>query len=425
VTNGTDVPDPDPKPPPGPGHRPSSDEVRRWTDDKSSFLSAPTALSIRKWICETLVSQLQNGPHGVAVRKIRGKNEWRIGSHSLYITDVRIERAYGGGTIERANPFSIDATDENAALVRGILAVTGGGSLDHGGVEWSFHLQTRISDYAAKLAGLAAVGSDATLPSAVEALTVMRHVSVEPGQTVRTALTPMLTPTLPQLVNPAVRDFLRDASPIRDEALTALRNHATAAKGAGNPSVLDAGLLHRDIQSRLSARAVSGPPDSLLGRLQAIQARAFSRAWALAGSAFRTAERVLDPGEDLTATLAVVDRLVSAGHSAGMLPRADFRASYDEARSQIPQDSMAIYRQLAMKMAQGTGPADIWDICDDPVPRLAALTRYADVVNELFNDMADKIASAPDAGSSDTGAVIEAFRELADLLDELARSGGR
>lgn len=412
----------EPQPKPDPASRQAPDEVRRWTDAQA-LLSSPTANSVRRWICETVAAQLQNGPYGLAVRKV--KSEWRIGSHTLRATDVVIERAQGSGAVERPNPFRISATDENAALIRGVLAATNGGSLDLGAGEWFFSLQTRISDYASMLAGLARAAADTTLPPAAEALTVLRHVSAEPGQTVRGALTPMLAPVPPQPLNRAVGDFLREVRTVRDEALTALRDYATAAKGTGKPSLLDTGLLYGDIRSRLSERSVAGPPGSLLGRLQFMQSRAFGRAWAEVSTAFRAAERVLDPEEDLSATLTIVDRLVSTALSAGKLPRADFRATYDEARGRIAPESMEIYRQLGKKMAEEPGPEDIWDICDDPLPRLEALTRYATVTNELLNGIASRIAPAQDAGPSDTGAVIEAFRELAGLLDDMARSGGR
>jgi hypothetical protein len=424
VADSPEDPGPQPEPTPEPGPR-RSDEVRRWTDDKKFFLSAPTANTVRKWICETVVTQLQNGPHGVGARKVKGKNEWRIGSHTLRLTDIRIERAHGSGAVERPNPFPIDATDENAALVRGILAAAGGGALDQSGGEWFFHLQTRISDYASLLASLATAGADTALPPAIEVLTVLRRMSVEPGQTVRSALTPMLTPVPPQPLNRAVSNFQREMRPIRDEALIALRDYATAAKGTGRPSLLDTGLLYGDIRSQLSARSVAGPPGSLLGRLEAMQARASTRAWADVTAAFGATAQVLDPEENLNDTVAIVDRLVSTGFSAGKLPRADFRATYEEALGRLAPDSMEVYRQLAKKLADKPGPEDIWDICDDPLPRLEALTRYATVTNELLDGIASKIAPTPSGGPSDTGALIEEFRELADLLDDVTHSGGR
>jgi hypothetical protein len=410
---------PTPAPEPGPSQ---PDEVRRWTDDTKFFLSAPTANSVRKWICETLVAQLQNGPHGVAARKVKGKNEWRIGSHTLRLTDVSIERAHGSGAVERPNPFRINATDENASVIRGVLAVAGGDSLDVSGGEWFFRLQARLSDYAGVLADLATAGAETTLAPAVEALTVLRQISAEPGQTVRDALTPMLAPVPPQSLNPAVRDFLRDLRVVRDEALIALRDHATAAKGTGKPSLLDIGLLYGNIRSYLGARSVVGPPASLLGRLQLMQSRAFIRAWADITAAVKEAQRLIDPGEDLTPTTELVDRLVNDG--VGYLPRADFAATYREARARLGPDSMDVYRRLTKKMAGETGPGDLWDICADPLPLLEALIRYATVSNELLDGMSGKLVPTPSGGPSDVGVLIKGFRKLSDLLDDVARPGG-
>jgi hypothetical protein len=407
------------QPKPDLGSRQAPDEVRKWTDEQA-LLSSGTANRVRRWICETVAAQLQNGPYGASVRKV--KSEWRIGSHTLRATDVVIERAQGGGAIERPHPFRISATDENAALIRGVLAAANGSSLDLSAGEWFFNLQTRISDYVSLLADLAEAGSDTVLPPAAEALTVLRHVSVEPGQTVRSALTPMLAPVPPQPLNRAVGDFIREVRPVRDEALTALRDYATAAKGTGKPSLLDIGLLYGDIRSHLGDQSVAGPPGSLLARLQGMQSRAFTRAWADVAAAVKEAQRVIDPGEDLTNTTVIVDRLVNAG--TGYLPRADSAAAYREARERIDPASMDVYRQLATKMTGETGPGDLWDICADPLPQLEALIRYATVSNELLDGISSKLVPTPGGGQSDADALIRAFRGLAELLDDMARSGG-
>jgi len=402
--------------------RQAPDEIRMWTDEQA-LLSSATANRVRRWICETVAAQLQNGPYGVAVSKV--KSQWRIGSHTLRATDVVIERAQGGGAVEPPNPFRIDASDENAALIRGVLVAASGGSLDLSAGEWFFSLQTRISDYASVLAGLATAGAGIALPPAAEALTVLRHVSADPGQTVRGALTPMLAPVLPQPLNRTVGNFLREVRPVRDEALTALRDYATAAKGTGKPSLLDAGLVYGDIRSHLSARSVTGPPSSLLGRLQVMQSRAFTRAWADVAAAVAATKSLVDPGEDMTATLAIVDRLVNVAYPKGKLPRADFLAMYRETRERLGPDSMEVYRQLSKKMTGETGPEDLWDICADPLPPLQALIRYATVTNELLDGMASTLTPTPSGGTFDTGALIKEFRDLADLLDDMARSGGR
>jgi hypothetical protein len=412
-------------PNPGPEPPQQFDEVRRWIDDETFFLTRDSANSVRRWICETVAAQLQNGPFGVAARKVKNKNEWRIGSHTLRATDVMIERAQGGGAVERPNTFKISAKDENAALIRGVLAAANGGSLDVSVGEWFFSLQTRMSDYASVLAGIATAGSGTALPPAAEVLTVLRHACAEPGQTVRGALTPMLAPVPPQPLNRVVGDFLREVRPVRDEALTALRDYAMAAKGTGRPSLLDAGLLYGDIRSHLSARSVTGLPSSLLGRLQVMQSRAFTRAWADVAAAVAATKSLVDPGEDMTATLAIVDRLVNIAYPKGKLPRADFLAMYRETRERLGPDSMEVYRQLSKKMTGETGPEDLWDICADPLPPLQALTRYATVTNELLDGMASTLTPTASGGSFDTGALIKEFRDLADLLDDMARSGGR
>jgi AAA ATPase domain len=409
-------------PRPDPFIRQTPDEIRMWTDEQA-LLSSQTALRVRRWICETVAAQLQNGPYGVAVRKV--KSQWRIGSHTLRATDVVIERAQGGGAGEPQNPFRIYATDENAALVRGVLVASNGGSLDFSTGEWFFNLQTRISNYASVLAGIAAAGASRALPPAAEALTVLRHASVESGQTVRSALTPMLAPVPPQPMNRTVGAFLGDVRPIREEALTALRDYATAAKGVGKPSLLDTGLLFEDIRSHLSARSVAGPTNSLLGRLQVLQSQAFTRAWAEVVAVVEAAKRLIDPGEDLATTTAIIDRLVDVAQAGGKLPRADSAAVYRGARENLDPDTMAVYRQLSNKMTGGTGPSDLWDICVDPHPRLQALIRYAAVANELLDGMANKLELVSVGGPLDTGVLIKEFRELADLLNDTSPSGGR
>jgi hypothetical protein len=198
-----------------------------------------------------------------------------------------------------------------------------------------------------------------------------------------------------------------------------------AAKGTGRPSLLDAGLLYGDIRSHLSARSVTGLPSSLLGRLQVMQSRAFTRAWADVAAAVAATKSLVDPGEDMTATLAIVDRLVNIAYPKGKLPRADFLAMYRETRERLGPDSMEVYRQLSKKMTGETGPEDLWDICADPLPPLQALTRYATVTNELLDGMASTLTPTASGGSFDTGALIKEFRDLADLLDDMARSGGR
>ena len=145
-------------------------------------------------------------------------------------------------------------------MIRGILAAADGNSLDSEDQgRWFFSLQTRISDYADTIARLAGGDAAAALPDAMHALEILRYTAADPGQSVPDALVAMLVPAPPQ-PNPVIRDFLREVRPIRDEALTLVRAHATAAKGTGKPSLLDVGPVLRQLQSHLGARSVEGQP---------------------------------------------------------------------------------------------------------------------------------------------------------------------
>jgi hypothetical protein len=232
----------------------------------------------------------------------------------------------------------------------------------------------------------------------------------------------MLTPIQPQPLSPAVREFLREVQGVRDEALIAIRDYATAAKGTGKPSLLDIGPLYGDIRSHLGDRSVQGAPASLLGRLQLMQSRAFNRAWADVAATVKKAECLIDPGENLTRATELVDRLVNDGIL--YLPRTDFPEAYREARTKLSPGSMDVYRRLTEKMTAEMGPGDLWDICIDPLPPLEALIQYATLSRELLDGMSITLVPTLGGGPSDVGALIEGFRELANLLDDVARLGG-
>ena len=329
--------------------------------------------------------------------------------------------------MDRPHPFRIDATDENAVMIRGILSAADGYSLDSEDQgRWFFSLQTRISDYADAIARLAGEDAAAALPDAMQALEILRYMAADPGRSVPNALVSMLVPTPPPQLNPVIKDFLRDVRPIREEALLLVRAHATAAKGTGRPSLLDVGPVLRQLQSHLATRAVEGQPGEddggqLLKRLQARQSRAAERAWTDVTRAVQQVEQFIDPAEDLAATFKIVDRLVKEGHDQGQLPRADSQESYEMVREKVDTEAMETYRHLSKKIADGTGPGDLWDVLDDPLPQLDALGRYAAVTSELLSGLAARLAATPATGEVDTDALIEEFRNLAQLLDRASQ----
>jgi hypothetical protein len=312
-------------------------------------------------------------------------------------------------------------------MIRGILAAADGNSLDSEDQgRWFFSLQTRISDYADTIASLAQGDAAAAVPDAMQALEILRHTAADPGRSVSEALVAMLMPAPPTQLSPAVRSFLRDVRPIREEALMLVRAHATAAKGTGKPSVLDVGPLLRQLQSRLAARSVEGQPGGgkggqLLKRLQAQQAQAAERVWTGVGQVIRAVGQVLDPAEDLAATFKVVDRLIKEGNDLGRLPRADSQQSYDMARQGVAPGAMETYRRLSRKITEGTRPGDLWDVLDDPQPQLDALHRYATVTSDILTSMTASLATVSGSGEVDVDGLIQEFRALADLLDRASQ----
>ena len=405
------------------GKPPPADEIDQWANGDGR-LTPLTARRIRRWICDAVVAHLQSGPYGLVIsgRSKGTVTDWQIGSYTLRLNDVDIERAAGGGVVDRPHRFRITATDENAVMIRGILGAVSGNSLDSEDQgRWFFSLQTRISDYADTIARLADGGAAAALPEAMHALEILRHTAADPGRSVADALVAMLVPAPPQ-PNAITRKFLSEVRPLRDEALMLVRAHATAAKGTGKPSLLDVGPVLRQLQSRLGARSVEGQPGGqLLKRLQAQQAQAAERGWASVSRLVQAVGQVLDPAEDLAATFKVVDRLIKEGGNRGRLPMADSQESYDMARQEVGTEAMETYRHLSKKIAVGTGPGDLWDVLDDPEPQLRALHHYATVTSDILSRMSAALTTGSGPDGVDADALIQEFRGLADLLEKASQ----
>ena len=75
----------------------------------------------------------------------------------------------------------------------------------------------------------------------------------------------------------------------------------------------------------------------------------------------------------------------------------------------------------ARRLDGETGPGDLWDVLDDPLPQLDAVSRYAAVTSELLSGMATSLEATPGTGEVDTDALIEEFRNLAQLLDQASQ----
>ena len=91
------------------------------------------------------------------------------------------------------------------------------------------------------------------------------------------------------------------------------------------------------------------------------------------------------------------------------------------ARQEVSPDAMETYRRLSRKIAEGTGPGDLWDVLDDLQPQLTALHRYATVTSDILTGMTAILATASGTAEVDADALIQEFRALADLIDQASQ----
>jgi hypothetical protein len=420
---GTDTEDPEPRTPQP--KKPRVDEVERWVNGER--LGSGLANKVRKFVCECVVAELQNGPYGLPIRKPLTR-EWKIGSYTLRYTDVDIDRAQGSGPLSGAATFAIGATDEDAILVRAILSAADGSgrldTIDDG--RWYFDFQRRVRVFADSIAKLAMRESGPTLDSSLVVLSILRRFSASPGNTVADALPAMFRPSLPSDVDPVIRGFAQETLGLREEALLIVRDSATAAKGSGKPSVVDIGPMYALLRDRLKLRQVDAAPEGdddagrLLRSLATRQSRAARQLSSDLDRLVNEVARFLQVGEDLSATLRIVDKLVEEAHRRGRLPRADSRTDYQEARAKVNPEMMTQYKKLKTILVEGFTSANIWDVLHDPRSTMTALAQYAAVTTALLGAVERLIADSPAApGSGDASVLIREFRGLADTLDKL------
>ena len=371
---------------------------------ETAGFSAPTARRIRRWICDAVIAHLQSGPYGLVISGRSKGHRDRVADGLLHrcapLMSISNERG-GGGVVDRPHPFRIDATDENAVLIRGILAAANGNSLDSEDEgRWFFSLQTRISDYADAIAHLAGGDVATVLPDAMRALEILRIRGRRPGPVGPRCPCGHAGTCATAATEPDHQGFppRRPAYPRRGTHPRTGSCHR--GQGDGKTFTAGRGADAGQLQSHLTVRSVEGQHGEgaggqLLRRLQARQSRAAELAWAAVTRAVQEVEQVIDPAEDLADTFKNVDRLVKEGGDRSRLPRADSRELYDMARQGVDTEAMETYRRLSKKIDGETGPGDLWDVLDDPLPQLDALRRYAAVTSELLSGMATSLEAAP------------------------------
>jgi len=415
--------DPDPEPPTSP-----SDEVERWANG-DVVLGSDSARKVRSYVCEAVVNCIRSGPYGMAIRKPRS-GEWRIGGHTLRLADVEVAGSQGGGANRSDLRFVIERKDENAILVRGILAVGDrGGRLNIvDGGRWALVLNARIAAFADLLASRGALDLNAS-PEVVQVLSLLRQSGPEPGLTPVTALPALLRSSPSGDCSAALRDFITVTRGVRDEALQIVRDQATASKGKGKPSVLDVAQILPALKASMGLKDfthIGGDIGStpLIEAVAAKQAQASRALGAQVASVLEALALLLDPDEDLANALTPIGNLIKNANSHGLLPNADTLTRYEEVKMGLDESAISVYRDMATAYAEGMPSDSLWLGRKDVLPILNRLYQYVALVSLVMNNLeARAVASAVDHGETDAVRVISALRSLSDEFDAILKQG--
>jgi hypothetical protein len=126
---------------------------------------------------------------------------------------------------------------------------------------------------------------------------------------------------------------------------------------------------------------------------------------------------VLSPQEDLATTITLVSELADEGHALGALATSDTRNRVVEAVRSLDASNMEFYRRYARRESS-IGPDGVWDLIDDPRPKLEALWTFADLTRRMFTDVETYLATqAGDGDAVDVASVAQELRALADSID--------
>ena len=391
-------------------------------------LPAVVANQVRGWILETVTARLQAGPYGVPVRRSKS-GEWQVGATFLRLSDVQIDNAGGGGGMEGEITLRFMPTDADAVILKGILAATVGNHLagaDYGA--WYMALNQRLTKFEAQIVNAAErrVASDAAAALAI--LGVQRNLAGSGDIALAEVLPAVLRPTPVTGLHSAAAGLAADTRGARDRALKTLRDQYTQSKGDGAPSLLDAGILLKDIRHASALTHLKEPfsgSEDLVQAMRQLHQRQLVAAKAIWSDVHKLVEQVrmvLPPDEDLLAGMDAMDKLIEAAHARGRLPSQDARTAYQEARRAVGTDALGLYRRLSQRVKDPVDPRSLWEVAVDPTPSLRALHSFAALAQQLLHVIEVELATLDDGTHrGDRDRLDRVFRGLADRLDGLEK----
>jgi hypothetical protein len=316
-------------------------------------------------------------------------------------------------------------------ILKGVLAATSGNKLagpDNG--QWYLALNRRLAEFEVSIMQAAgnSLASDAT--SALAILGVQRNLAGPPeADDVGVGLPTLLRPVQSAGLHPAAVALAAETKNARDRALKTLRDQCTQSKGEGAPSVFDAGPLLKDIRHSIGLEQLKEPftgSNELVQAMQHLNQRQQAAAqaiWSEVRTLVEQVGRVLPPDEDLAAGMDGMDKLVEAAHSRGRLPSQDARTAYLERRRVVDNGAIALYKSLSARAKDLVEPRSLWEVAVDPTPTLGGLHSFVVVAQQLLHFIENELTSLDDgAHSGDRDRLDQAFRGLADRLDELEKA---
>jgi hypothetical protein len=401
-------------------------EIDAWVS--GGQLGATTARTIRRWILDTLAARLQNGPHGLNVK--RSGSDIRIGSLRIKLSNVLLgTRAAGGGSLPPDTPtIEFSSNDRDGVLLKGIFAAASGNLAGPNGGRWFFELQHRLAALEAEIVEQATRSARLEITPALAVLGVLSSVDGRKAESPSDALAIMIRPRRPRDINPEIVRFLNGVERYRTSALTIVRDGLAQRKGDGAPSIFDAGAVLASLVpcARLAElpaehRDQAGLRISLRG-FHDRQRDAAEALWRPVRSTLGQINEYVAEGEDLHATLVIMDSFVAQAHRASALARPDAKDTYDGLRAQVAGESVSALRRLARLVRPTSDAASLWDLISDPLPMLRTVLSYWRLCDDLLRSLRDAAPSPSDlADTYDRARLQRALRALADTLEGLTK----
>ncbi|MBQ0903144.1 ATP-binding protein [Micromonospora sp. U21] len=403
----------------------AASELDQWAGGRR--MGASTAQKIRRWILDTLAARLQNGPHGLSVK--RSASNILVGPVTIKPSHVIVENAAGGGsTPPDSLTITFSSNDRDAVLLKGVVAASSGDLAGPNGGRWFFEVQHRLARLEAEIVERARHEATSGIAPALAVLGVLSTVDDRSVDSPAQALAVMIWPKPSDDISPGVVKFLNEVERYRTSALAVVRDSLTQRKGGGAPSIFDAGAILTELVRY--ARLTQLPAelrDEASARINVRgfhekQSNAADTLWKPVRDSIGKIGQYVAEGEDLRGTLAIMDKFVEQAHRESALARPDAKEIYDRSRAQVTDTRLSTLRRITGLGGSASDAGSLWHLLSDPLPVLTDMIGYWRLCDQLLRTLRDTAPSQ--SGASDTydrARLQRALRGLADTLEGLIR----